>query len=86
MSHQILASELRDLGVKSSNFRKNRITIKIEQSKRYIKSVATSGSYYVKIFCNPDIILDVELGLKLVFPDCKISIHTSKNEIIVDWS
>jgi hypothetical protein len=85
MSH-ISANELRELGAKSNNFRKNRIIIKLEQSKRYVRSVATSGKLFARIFCNPDIITDVELGMKLIFPDCKISIEVPKNEIIVDWS
>jgi hypothetical protein len=50
-----------------------------------ILQLATSGALFGKFSCQPDILNDVEIALRIRFPDSKFSIEDS-HIIIVDWS
>lgn len=64
--------------------RRQRATIEIEHCRLRVIQLATTGSSFGRFACPHDIINDVEIGLRVRFPDSKFSVLD--NSIIVDWS
>ena len=64
--------------------RRQRATIEIEHCRLRVIQLATTGSLVARFTCAYDIINDVEIGLRVRFPDTKFSIL--QNVIIVDWA